>query len=103
MIDAILDMMDNCENLLIKLLLTCLGNSVYVRDYIDDDDIVVVSPFVNGDGRGWNDSPWKKSIRDDIKKLRIASKAMFDVKDQRPGDRRIFLASSVPWRRKGRR
>jgi len=102
-IDAILDMMNNCENVLIKILLTCPGKSAYVRDYIDDDEIVVVPPFVDGDGRGRNDTPWKRSIRDDIKKLRIASKALIDVKDQRPGGRRRFLASSFQWRRRGRR
>lgn len=53
-INELLNIMDSCKNLVMKLLLTCHGRSQFVRRYVEDADVFLVPSDIDGEGQGWN-------------------------------------------------
>lgn len=68
-INELLNIIESCKQVVIKLLLTCHGRSSFVKDYIDDEDILLVPSTVDGDCQGWSDMGWHRSMGKDIDAL----------------------------------
>lgn len=68
-IDELLNIIDDCDKVVIKLLLTCHGRSAYVKDYIQDDDILLVPSVIDGDDQGLNDYVWDRRMENDLASL----------------------------------
>ena len=68
-INELLNIMDSCKQVVIKLLLTCHGRSSFVKDYIDDEDILLVPSVIDGDCQGWSDVGWHRSMGKDMNAL----------------------------------
>lgn len=65
----VMKIIDDCQQSVIKLLLTCHGRSSFVRDYVDRDDVLTVPFDVDGDGQGWSEQSWKWGVGKDVKEL----------------------------------
>ncbi|KAK0510773.1 hypothetical protein JMJ35_007205 [Cladonia borealis] len=68
-INELLNIMDSCKQVVIKLLLTCHGRSSFIKDYIDDEDILLVPSIIDGDCQGWSDMGWYRSKGKDMNAL----------------------------------
>ena len=68
-INELLNIMDSCKQVVIKLFLTCHGRSSFVKDYIEDEDILLVPSIVDGDCQGWSDVGWHNSTKKDMDAL----------------------------------
>ena len=65
-ISELLKIMAGCRKVVIKLLLTCHGRSFFVKEYVDDKDILSVPSAINGTFQGWNDEVWESSIEKNL-------------------------------------
>ena len=65
----LLNIMDDCKNVTMKLLLTYHGHSAFVKDLINDDDTLVFPSTVDGDCQGWSEYGWDRSVGDDVETL----------------------------------
>ena len=65
----LLNIMEDCKNVNMKLLLSCHGRSAFVKDLVDDDNTMVVPSAVDGDFQGWNEYAWGRSVGHDIQTL----------------------------------
>ena len=65
----LLNIMDDCKDVTMKLLLTCHGQSAFVKDLIDNDDTLVFPSTVDGDCQGWSEYGWDRSVGDDVETL----------------------------------
>ena len=61
-IDEILNIVDACKNIVVKLLLAGHGRSFFVKDYVEDEDSLTVPTIVDGDRQGWSDERWNRSM-----------------------------------------
>ena len=68
-INELLNIMDSCKHVVIKLLFTCHGRSFFVKDYLDDEDILLVPSVIDGDYQDWSDMGWHRSIGKDMNAL----------------------------------
>jgi len=66
-IKEVINIMDDCPQLVMKLLLTCHGRSSFVRDYVDREDTLTVPADVDGDCQGGSEHTWKGGIGRDVK------------------------------------
>lgn len=67
--NELLGIMNECENVVIKLLLTCPGRSLYVKDALGKEDVLNVPLTVDGGRQGWSERRFQKAIGNDIEKL----------------------------------
>ena len=65
----LLNIMEDCKNVNMKLLLSYHGRSAFVKDLVDDDDILVVPSAIDGDFQGWNEYAWERSVGHGIQTL----------------------------------
>jgi hypothetical protein len=85
-IEAILAMMKDCNNVIVKLLLSCHGRSNFIRRSVDDKDILLVPSEIDGDGQGWSDRTWNRKMGNDID-------ALGNSTTNESGSRSLFEAS----------
>lgn len=69
-IERLLDIIDDCEKLVIKLLLTCHGRSTCIKDFIQDNDILTVPYTVDGDRQGFSDYGWDGEMGKNLEDLK---------------------------------
>lgn len=67
-----------CNGVVIKLLLTCPGRSLYVKDALGKEDILTVPSTVDGSRQGWSERVFQKTLGREIEDLDGA-----DLGDQR--------------------
>lgn len=72
-ISELLNIMASCKKIVIKLLLTCHGRSAFVKEYVDDKDILLVPSTVDGGRQGWNDQVWESSVEKNLESLEDAA------------------------------
>ena len=68
-VHALLDIIKDCNGVVIKLLLTCPSKSVYVKDALGRDDILTVPPTVDGSRQGWSERVFQKTLGNEIENL----------------------------------
>ena len=70
-VHSLLDIIHSCSGngVVIKLLLTCPGKSLYVKDLVSKEDILTVPPTVDGSRQGWSERAFQKTLGDEIGKL----------------------------------
>ena len=70
-VHSLLDTMKACNTngVVIKLLLTCPGKSLYVKDLLNKADILTLPPTVDGSRQGWNERAFQKTLGNEIGKL----------------------------------
>ena len=68
-IHELLGIIDDCKNVVIKLLLTCPGRSLYVKDALGKEDILNVPSTVDGGCQGWSERKFQKAIGHEIENL----------------------------------
>lgn len=57
------------NGVVIKLLLTCPGKSLYVKDALGKDEILTVPPTVDGSRQGWSERAFQKTLGREIENL----------------------------------
>ena len=65
----IIQTMQECHNTVFKLLLTCQGRSIFLKDYIKSSDVLTVPLDIDGEGQGWSEHSWKRIMGADIGNL----------------------------------
>lgn len=70
-VHSMLDTITACSTngVVIKLLLTCPGKSLYVKDLLNKEDILTVPPTVDGSRQGWSERTFQKTLGNEIGKL----------------------------------
>lgn len=68
-IDELLGMIKDCNGVVIKLLLTCPGTSLYVKDALGKDSILSVPPTVDGSRQGWSERAFRNTLGYEIENL----------------------------------
>ena len=68
-IESIMNIMEDRDDLIVKLLLTCHGRSIFVKNLVDDDDILLVSSTIDGDGQLWSNLKWDRVMGAEIEEL----------------------------------
>ena len=68
-IQALLSVIKDCNGVIIKLLLTCPGKSLYVKDALGKEDVLNVPPTVDGNRQGWSERGFQKTIGREIENL----------------------------------
>lgn len=68
-IDAILAIVEGCENVVVNLLLSCHGCSRLISRSIDDEDMLLVPFEIDGNGQVWSDRAWDRNIGHEIEDL----------------------------------
>lgn len=68
-VHELLGIMNDCENVVIKLLLTCPGRSLYVKDALGKEDVLNVPLVVDGGRQGWSERRFQRALGDEIGKL----------------------------------
>ena len=70
-INSLLDTLKACSTngVVIKLLLTCPGKSLYVKDLLNKEDILTVPPTVDGSRQGWSERVFQRTVGSEIGKL----------------------------------
>ena len=74
-----MDIMEQCDNLVVKLLLSCHGRSTFVQKLVSHDEILLVPPSIDGDGQGWSNRTWERTVATEIEEL---GSEMLDVKSE---------------------
>lgn len=72
-IHELMDIIKDCSGIVIKLLLTCPGKSLYVKDALGKEDILTVPQTVDGSRQGWSERAFQKTLGHDIDNLDGAS------------------------------
>ena len=65
----LLGIIRDCDGVVIKLLLTCPGKSLYVKDALSKEDVLNVPPIVDGGRQGWSERAFQKTLGHDVDKL----------------------------------
>ena len=65
-IHELLSIIKDSNGVVIKLLLTCPGKSLYVRDALGKEDILTVPPTVDGSRQGWSERAYQKTVGKEI-------------------------------------
>ena len=65
-VQELLDIMASCGHVVIKLLVTCHGRSSFVKEYFDEEDVLLAPATVDGDCQGWNDQVWKSRMEEEL-------------------------------------
>ena len=68
-INELLGIIDDCEKIVIKLLLTCHGRSFSIDKYIQDEDILLVPSVIDGENQGLSDYAWDRRMGDDLRTI----------------------------------
>ncbi|KAL9134028.1 MAG: hypothetical protein Q9175_004793 [Cornicularia normoerica] len=68
-IQELLGVIKDCNGVVIKLLLTCPGISLCVKDALGKDDILTVPPIVDGSRQGWSERAFQKTLGREIENL----------------------------------
>lgn len=68
-IHELLAIIKDCNGVVIKLLLTCPGKSLYVKDALAKEDILTVPPTVDGSRQGWSERAFRKTLRKEVENL----------------------------------
>lgn len=68
-IHELLGIINDCKNVVIKLLLTCPGRSLYVKDALGKEDVLNVPPTVDGGRQGWSERKFQKALGHEIETL----------------------------------
>ena len=68
-IQALLSVIKDCNGVIIKLLLTCPGKSLYVKDALGKEVVLNVPPTVDGSRQGWSDRGFQKTLGREIESL----------------------------------
>lgn len=68
-IQELLGVIKDCNTVVVKLLLTCPGTSLYVKDALDKDDILTVPSTVDGSRQGWSERAFQKTLGREIESL----------------------------------
>lgn len=66
-IKELTDMMADCRQLVVKLLLTCHGRSAFVK--LDRKNVLTLPSIVEGNSQGWSEHSWKRGVGKDVKEL----------------------------------
>lgn len=66
-IDELLGVMEQSQNVLVKLLLTCHGKSAFVKEYVVEGSILTVPHKVDGGSQGWSQYAWERSIGHELR------------------------------------
>ena len=72
-IHELLGIINDCSGVVIKLLLTCPGKSLYVKDALSKEDILIVPPVVDGSRQGWSERAFQKTLGHEIDQMDGAS------------------------------
>lgn len=65
-IHELLRVIKECDDVVIKLLLTCHGKSAYAKDALEKDDILTVPLFIDGSRQGWSERAFQKTLGHDV-------------------------------------
>ncbi|KAJ9604441.1 hypothetical protein H2200_011277 [Cladophialophora chaetospira] len=68
-IDQLVFEVERSRKITIKVLFTCHLRSVFVREYVDDEDVLLVPERVDGDGQGWSKFTWQRTMGRQIEEL----------------------------------
>ena len=70
-VQSLLDTIRACstKGVVIKLLLTCPGKSLYVKNLLNKEDILTLPPTVDGSRQGWSERVFQKTLGNEIGKL----------------------------------
>ena len=68
-VQALLGVIKDCKGVIIKLLLTCPGKSLYVKDALGKEDVLNVPPTVDGNRQGWSERGFQKTLGREIESL----------------------------------
>lgn len=68
-IHELLGILKDCNSVVIKLLLTCPGISLYVKDALGREDVLTVPPTVDGSRQGWSERVFQKTVGHEIEHL----------------------------------
>lgn len=68
-IQELLGVIKDCNGVVIKLLLTCPGISLCIKDALGKDDILTVPPIVDGSRQGWSERAFQKTLGRGIENL----------------------------------
>ena len=66
---VLLAVLEESDNFIAKLLLTCHGRSSFAKDLIRNDNILTVPTFVDGTRQGWSEHTFGKSLGQEISNL----------------------------------
>lgn len=72
-IPELLEIIRGCNDVIIKLLLTCHGKSSFVKDALEKDDILTAPFDVGGCRQGWSERTFQRTIGPEIEKLKAAT------------------------------
>lgn len=72
-IPELLEIIRGCNDVVIKLLLTCHGKSSFVKDALEKDDILTAPFDVDGSCQGWSERAFQRMIGPEIEKLKAAT------------------------------
>ncbi|CAD6587129.1 MAG: hypothetical protein ASARMPREDX12_002758 [Alectoria sarmentosa] len=68
-VHELLGIIKDYDGVVIKLLLTCPGISLYAKDALGKEDILTVPPTVDGGRQGWSERAFQKTLGKEIKNL----------------------------------
>ena len=68
-VQALLGVIKDIKGVIIKLLLTCPGKSLYVKDALGKEDVLNVPPTVDGNRQGWSERGFQKTLGREIESL----------------------------------
>ena len=61
---------EQSRKITIKLLITCPSRSMFVKNYIEDEeDVELVPERIDGDGQGWSNFTWHRTMGREVKEL----------------------------------
>lgn len=80
-IDELLAVIGTCNDIVIKLLLTCHSKSTYIKNSLDKDNILTIPPFVDGSRQGWSEPAFRKTLGQQIEELGDADGSAPDSND----------------------
>ena len=65
-VHELLGVIKECDRVVIKLLLTCPGKSLYIKGALGKEDILNVPPTVDGSRQGWSERAFQNTLGHEI-------------------------------------
>ena len=61
-VQSIINLIEERDDLVVKLLLTCHGRSNFIKRLVDNEDTLLVPSTINGDGQIWSNRAWDRIV-----------------------------------------